>query len=99
MGLLILERKELVSKYEQVKTMVESSELVHNRDLSTNKSALAESRKREESLKKTIGVKDACIGSVSFLICKTIYIFSIFSIPIFSFFLSQNEIVVSFIAF
>lgn len=64
MGLLILERKELVSKYEQVKTMVESSELVHNRDLSTNKSALAESRKREESLKKTIGVKDACIGSL-----------------------------------
>lgn len=64
MGLLILERKELVSKYEQVKAMVESSELVHNRDLSTNKSALAESRKREESLKKTIGVKDACIGSL-----------------------------------
>lgn len=64
MGLLILERKELVSKYEQVKTMVESSELVHNRDLSTNKSALAESRKREASLKKTIGVKDACIGSL-----------------------------------
>jgi len=91
MGLLILERKELVSKYEQVKTMVESSELVHNRDLSTNKSALAESRKREESLKKTIGVKDACIGSVSFLICKTtyIYIYSLFS-P-FQFFLSFSN--------
>ncbi|KAI5417861.1 protein CROWDED NUCLEI 4 [Lathyrus oleraceus] len=64
MGLLILERKELASKYEQVKTMVESSELMHNHDSSMNKSALAESRKREESLKKTIGVKDACIGSL-----------------------------------
>lgn len=76
MGLLILERKELASKYEQVKTMVESSELMHNHDSSMNKSALAESRKREESLKKTIGVKDACIGSVSLnniYPCKTIY--------------------------
>ncbi|KAI5417862.1 hypothetical protein KIW84_042474 [Lathyrus oleraceus] len=44
--------------------MVESSELMHNHDSSMNKSALAESRKREESLKKTIGVKDACIGSL-----------------------------------
>jgi hypothetical protein len=67
MGLLILEKNELASKYEQVKAMVESFELVHNHDSSRNKSALAESRKREECLKKTIGVKDACIGSVSFL--------------------------------
>lgn len=67
MGLLILERKELASKYEQVKALVESSELMHNHDSSMNKSALAESRKREECLKKTIDVKDACIGSVSFL--------------------------------
>ncbi|GAU48020.1 hypothetical protein TSUD_183390 [Trifolium subterraneum] len=64
MGLLILERKELASKYEQVKAKVESFELAHNHDSSMNKSALAESRKREEILKKTIGVKDACIGSL-----------------------------------
>nr|XP_004509046.1 protein CROWDED NUCLEI 4 [Cicer arietinum] len=64
MGLLILERKELASKYEQVKALVESSELMHNHDSSMNKSALAESRKREECLKKTIDVKDACIGSL-----------------------------------
>ncbi|XP_045829340.1 protein CROWDED NUCLEI 4 [Trifolium pratense] len=64
MGLLILERKELASKYEQVKATVESFELVHNHDSSRNKSALAESRKREECLKRTIGVKDECIGSL-----------------------------------
>lgn len=67
MGLLILERKELASKYEQVKALAESSELMHKHDSAMNKSALTESRKREECLKKTVGVKDACIASVSLL--------------------------------
>ncbi|KAK7263285.1 hypothetical protein RJT34_30872 [Clitoria ternatea] len=64
MGLLILEKKELASKYEQVKALAESSELMHKHDSAMNKSALTESRKREESLKKTVGVKDACIASL-----------------------------------
>lgn len=65
MGLLILEKKDLASKYEQVKALAESSELMHKHDSAMNKSALTESRKREESLKKTVSVKDACIASVS----------------------------------
>ncbi|KAK7294301.1 hypothetical protein RJT34_17188 [Clitoria ternatea] len=64
MGLLMLEKKELASKYEQVKTLAESSELMHKHDSAMNKSALTESRKREESLKKIVGVKDACIASL-----------------------------------
>ncbi|XP_027345925.1 protein CROWDED NUCLEI 4 [Abrus precatorius] len=64
MGLLILEKKELSSKYEQVKALAESSELMHKHDSAMNKSALTEARKREESLKKTVGVKDACIASL-----------------------------------
>lgn len=65
MGLLILEKKDLASKYEQVKALAESSELMHKHDSTMNKSALTESKKREESLKKTVSVKDACIASVS----------------------------------
>lgn len=77
MGLLILERKELASKYDEVKTLTDSSELLHKHNSAMNKSALTESRKREETLKKTIGVKDACIASVSLFnnppsLCKTI---------------------------
>ncbi|KAK7330922.1 hypothetical protein VNO77_25128 [Canavalia gladiata] len=64
MGLLILEKKDLASKYEQVKAIAESSELIHKHDSAMNKSALTESSKREESLKKTVGVKDACISSL-----------------------------------
>ncbi|KAG2408503.1 Protein CROWDED NUCLEI 4 [Vigna angularis] len=64
MGLLILEKKDLASKYEQLKALAESSELMHKHDSAMNKSALTESRKREESLKKTVSIKDACIASL-----------------------------------
>ncbi|KAL1370954.1 protein CROWDED NUCLEI 4 [Arachis duranensis] len=64
MGLLIMERRELASKYEQVKTLAESSELMHKHDSAMTKSALTEARQREESLKKTVGVKEACIASL-----------------------------------
>lgn len=65
MGLLILERKELDSKYEQIKASVETTEIMHKRDQALRLSALAEARRREESLKKAVGVKDECIASVS----------------------------------
>ncbi|GMY11981.1 protein CROWDED NUCLEI 4 [Fagus crenata] len=64
MGLLILERKELTSKYEQIKASEETTEIMHRRDQAVHLSALAGARKREESLKKTIGVKDECIASL-----------------------------------
>ncbi|KAL9326828.1 hypothetical protein ACSQ67_007473 [Phaseolus vulgaris] len=59
-----LEAEDLASKYEQLEALAESSELMHKHDSAMNKSALAESRKREESLKKTVSVKDACIASL-----------------------------------
>lgn len=64
MGLLLLERKELASKYEQLKASTESSELLHKRDLAVKLSALVEARKREENLKKTVEVKKECIASL-----------------------------------
>ncbi|TKY55583.1 CROWDED NUCLEI 4 [Spatholobus suberectus] len=64
MGLLILEKKELAFNCEQVKALAESSELMHKHESAKNKCALTESRKCEESLKKTVSVKDACIASL-----------------------------------
>ncbi|KAL6513504.1 hypothetical protein OROGR_020990 [Orobanche gracilis] len=64
MGLLILEKSELASKYEQVKALAESSELMQKHDSAVNKSSLTEAKKREESLKKKVGVKEACIASL-----------------------------------
>jgi disulfide oxidoreductase YuzD len=65
MGLLILERKELDSKYEQIKASTETVEIMRKRDQAVHLSALAEARRREDSLKKSVVVKDECIASVS----------------------------------
>ncbi|KAJ7957327.1 Protein CROWDED NUCLEI [Quillaja saponaria] len=64
MGILILERNELDSNYEQIKASAESSELLHKRDCVARLYALGEARKREESLKRTVGVKEECIASL-----------------------------------
>ncbi|KAF3970938.1 hypothetical protein CMV_005409 [Castanea mollissima] len=64
MGLLLLERKELTSKYEQIKASEETNEIMHKRDQALHLSALSEAKKREERLKKAIGVKDECIASL-----------------------------------
>lgn len=68
MGLLILEKKELTSKYEQIKASTETSEILSKRDQASNLSTLAEARKREDKLKKAVGVKEECIASVSLMI-------------------------------
>lgn len=66
MGLLILERKELASKYEEIKASNETAELLHKHDQAAHISALAEARKREESLKKALGVEKECLASVRY---------------------------------
>lgn len=65
MGLLIMEKDDLLSNYEEVKSSVDEADLAHRRDLSAYVSALAEAKKREESLKKDVGVAKECISSVS----------------------------------
>ncbi|KAI9166268.1 hypothetical protein LWI28_029261 [Acer negundo] len=64
MGLLILERKELASKFEQIKASFEAAEVAHKRDQAAHLSAIAEARKREECLKKAVGVEKECIISI-----------------------------------
>ncbi|XVE82980.1 hypothetical protein DITRI_Ditri16bG0049500 [Diplodiscus trichospermus] len=64
MGLLILERKELASKYEQIKASAEAIEMMHKRNQAAHISALAEAKKREEGLKKALGVEKECIASI-----------------------------------
>lgn len=64
MGLLLLEKNELLSRYEEVKASVDEADLAHRRDQSAYVSALAEAKKREENLKKDVGVAKECISSV-----------------------------------
>ncbi|CAK7324060.1 unnamed protein product [Dovyalis caffra] len=64
MGLLVLEKKEWTSKYEQMKASAETADLMRRHDQAAHLSALAEAKKREESLKKALGVEKECISSM-----------------------------------
>ncbi|MQL79479.1 hypothetical protein Taro_011930 [Colocasia esculenta] len=64
MGLFILEKKELISKYEQVKASADSDVMTYKREQAAQLSALAESKKREENLKKALAIEKECIASV-----------------------------------
>uniref|UniRef100_A0A7N0ZQP6 Protein CROWDED NUCLEI 4-like n=2 Tax=Kalanchoe fedtschenkoi TaxID=63787 RepID=A0A7N0ZQP6_KALFE len=64
MGLLILERKEWVSKYQEIKDSAEAAELKCKCDLSVQGSALTKAKKREESLKKALLVEKECIANL-----------------------------------
>lgn len=64
MGLLILEKKGLVSKYEQIKVTAESAELMYKRDQAAHSAVLAEARKREDNLKKALGVEKECVANI-----------------------------------
>lgn len=64
MGLLILEKKEWVSKYEQVKASVESVELMNKRDQTLTSSTLAEAKKREANLNKALAIEKDCVANL-----------------------------------
>ncbi|KAI3878936.1 hypothetical protein MKX03_037333 [Papaver bracteatum] len=64
MGLLLLERKDWTSKYEEIKASADTAEMKHKIDRAAHSSALAEARKREESLKKDLGVAKQCITNM-----------------------------------
>ncbi|GAB2232049.1 hypothetical protein Droror1_Dr00011070 [Drosera rotundifolia] len=64
MGLLILESKDWVSKCEQAKLSTESVEVTRKRDRAALSSALAEAGKREDNLKKALGIQKQCVESL-----------------------------------
>ncbi|KAJ9177413.1 hypothetical protein P3X46_012635 [Hevea brasiliensis] len=63
-GLLILERNDFTSKYEQIKASSEAAELKQKHDQAAHLSALAGAIKREESLKKALGAEKECMTSI-----------------------------------
>lgn len=72
MGLLILERKELLSKYEQIKASSDSTEVIYKREDAKRLSSLAEAHKREKSLEKLLGIQKECVSNVSACSVKNI---------------------------
>ena len=65
MGLLILEKKDYASKHDEVRLSADSAEVNHMRNQAALSSALAEAKRREDNLKKALGVEKECVANVS----------------------------------
>ncbi|XP_074309084.1 uncharacterized protein LOC141643712 [Silene latifolia] len=64
MGLLIMEKKDSASNYDEVRLSAEKAEVRHLREKATLSSALSEAKKREDNLKKALGVEKQCVTDV-----------------------------------
>lgn len=64
MGILIIEKKEWITSYEQMKSTAESAEMTLKSNQAAHLSALAEAKKREEKLKKALGIEKECVSNV-----------------------------------
>ncbi|CAO1946112.1 unnamed protein product [Urochloa humidicola] len=64
LGVILLERKELASKSEQLKASSEATEIMLKRERATQQSALAETRKREENLKRSLCIQQECVSNL-----------------------------------
>lgn len=64
MGLLLLERKEWVSKYDQLKVATDAAELKYKLEQAARASDLAKAKKREDALNKALGVEKECVANV-----------------------------------
>ncbi|MFS7906943.1 putative pyridoxal phosphate-dependent transferase, major domain, protein crowded nuclei [Helianthus anomalus] len=64
MGILIIEKKEWVANYEQMKSTAEMAELTLKREQSIHTVALAEAKLREEKLKTALGIEKECVSNI-----------------------------------
>ncbi|KAF8766218.1 hypothetical protein HU200_007724 [Digitaria exilis] len=64
LGLILLDRKDLSSKYEQLKASSEAAEVILKRERAAQQLALAETRKREENLKKNLCIQKECVSNL-----------------------------------
>lgn len=64
MGLLIMERNEWHSKYDEAKSIADTAELNYKRERASHVSNMAGARKQEDSLRKALGIEKECVKNV-----------------------------------
>ena len=64
MGLLLIEYKKWISKYEQITLSTIKAEVKSKREKNAHSIAIPEAEKQEESLKKALGVEKQSVANV-----------------------------------